>query len=171
LAEIRREETGDRDAVYEVNLRAFGRETEPRLVESLRSSPSLILELSQVALEDGGVVGHVLFSALTIQAAQGDVQALALAPLAVLPAYQNRGIGSRLVEEGLAECRRLGHGIVIVIGHPAYYPRFGFVPARPLGLEVPFPVPDEAFMVLELTPGALRGVAGMVRYPPPFDEV
>lgn len=171
MAEIRREEASDRDAVYEVNLQAFGQETEPRLVEAVRESPSFIPELSLVALEDGEVVGHILFSAMNIQTAQGDVPALALAPLAVLPAYQNRGIGSRLVEEGLAECRSLGHGIVVVVGHPGYYPRFGFVPARGRGLEAPFQVPDEAFMVLELAPGALHGVAGMIRYSPAFDEV
>jgi len=97
--------------------------------------------------------------------------ALALATLAVRPELQNQGIGSELVRDGLERCRNLGHRIVVVVGHPKYYPRFGFSPARAQSLEAPFPVPDEAFLVLELVAGALTGVAGMVRYPPPFGEM
>ena len=91
--------------------------------------------------------------------------------MAVLPAYQHQGIGSELIGRGLRECRNLGHGVVIVVGHPDYYPRFGFSSARARGLEATFPVPDEAFMVIELIEGALNGIAGVVRYPPAFDGV
>lgn len=97
--------------------------------------------------------------------------ALALAPMAVRPEFQRRGIGSALVRAGLDSARSLGHRVVIVLGHPRYYPRFGFRPARPLGIDPPFPCRDEVFMALELVPGALVGVRGTVRYPPAFDGV
>ena len=166
---IRPETAEDYAAIHEVNLLAFGQEIEPRLVEALRRLPDFIPELSLVAAEASQVVGHILFSPFVIETKDGTVPALTLAPLAVRPEFQNQGIGSQLVREGLEECRRLGHSIVVVVGHPEYYPRFGFSPARARGLEAPFPVPDEAFMVLELAPGALDGVAGTVRFPPPFE--
>ena len=166
---IRPETADDHAAIHEVNLLAFGQEVEPRLVEALRRLPDFIPELSLVAVEAGQVVGHILFSPIVIETKDGSVPALTLAPLAVRPELQNQGIGSQLVRDGLERCRTLGHRIVVVVGHPPYYPRFGFSPARARGLEAPFPVPDEAFMVLELVPGALDGVAGMVRFPPPFE--
>ena len=165
---IRPETAEDYAAIHEVNLLAFGQEVEPQLVDNLRRSPDFIPELSLVAVEAGRVVGHILFSPFVIETKDGAVPALTLAPLAVRPESQNQGIGSELARRGLEECRRLGHRIVVVVGHPNYYPRFGFSPARARGLEAPFPVPDEAFMVLELTPGALDGIAGMVRFPPAF---
>jgi putative acetyltransferase len=167
----RAETAEDYDATHEVNTLAFGREVEARLVENLRRLPDFIPELSLVGIEAGQVVGHILFSPLVIETQDGAVPALALAVLAVRPEFQNQGVGSALVRDGLERCRALGHRIVVVVGHPAYYPRFGFSPARAQGLEVPFPVPNEAFLALELVPGALHGVAGMVRYPPPFDQV
>jgi putative acetyltransferase len=166
---IRPETTEDYAAIHEVNLLAFGQEIESRLVEALRESPDFIPELSLVAIEGGQVVGHILFSPMVIETKDGAVPALTLAPLAVRPEFQNQGIGSQLVRRGIERCRTLGHRIVVVVGHPTYYPRFGFSPARARGLEAPFPVPDEAFMVLELAPGALDGVAGMIRFPPPFE--
>lgn len=167
---IRPETMADHAAVHDVNVLAFGREIEARLVEALRQSPDFIPELSLVAVESGQVVGHVLFSPMTIEEQGTSTPALALAVMAVRPEFQKRGIGSSLVRHGLKECRRLEHQIVIVVGHPAYYPRFGFSSARAKGLEAPFQVPDEAFMALELVPGALDGISGMVRYPPAFDE-
>jgi putative acetyltransferase len=165
---IRPETAEDYAAIREVNLLAFGQEIEPRLVEALRESPDFIPGLSLVAVEGSQVVGHILFSPVVIETKDGSVPALTLAPLAVRPEFQNQGIGSQLVRRGIERCRTLGHRIVVVVGHPTYYPRFGFSPARARGLEAPFPVPDEAFMVLELAPGALDGVAGVVRYSPPF---
>lgn len=105
-----------------------------------------------------------------IETAEGPVPALALAPVAVVPDRQSRGIGSALITEGLTRCQRRGHCIVIVIGHPRYYTRFAFSSAREKGLEAPFPVPDEAFYVRELVPCALEVVRGMVRHPPAFDR-
>ena len=163
---IRQEEPRDIPAIAEVNRAAFGGEAEPRIVETVRASPGFIPDLSLVAVKGGCVVGHILFSPICIRPEGPDIPALCLAPLAVLPGYQGRGIGSRLVEEGLRRCGELGRGIVIVVGWPSFYPRFGFTRARAKGLEAPFPVPDEAFMVLELIPGALAGVNGMVCFPP-----
>ena len=121
---------------------------------------------SLVAEEGGRVVGHILFSDLPIVTADGTVEALALAPLAVLPSHQRRGIGSLLVREGLRACREAGHRIVVVLGHPEFYPRFGFSAELAERLKSPFSGP--AFMAAELVPGALEGVEGEVRYPPPF---
>jgi putative acetyltransferase len=168
---IRPEREEDITAIHDVNLLAFRGDGEARLVENIRRSPAFIPELSLVALLDGSVVGHILFSRIAIVSDGGELPALALAPMAVRPEHQRRGIGSKLVLRGLDECRRLGHGIVIVLGHADYYPRFGFAPARPRGILPPYEVGDPYFMVRELIPGALDGVAGVVRYPAAFDGV
>ena len=168
MIEIRPEEPPDIPAIEEVHRSAFGGEVEARIVEAVRASAGFIPGLSLVAVEDGRVVGHALLSPVEIRTASSGIPALALAPVAVLPACQRRGIGSRLVEAGLRRSGELGHAIVIVVGEASFYPRFGFRPARAKGLEAPFPVPDDAFMVLELSPGALAGVTGTVWYPPAF---
>jgi putative acetyltransferase len=160
--EIRSERAADAEAVSTVNAAAFGRPDEARLVERLREHAQLYLGL--VALADGTVVGHILFTPVTLHCYQAPSTVMALAPMAVLPAWQRRGIGSALVREGLEACRAAGQDVVVVVGHPAFYPRFGFVPARPLGLMSEPPYPDEAFMVAELTPGALRGRRGVILY-------
>jgi putative acetyltransferase len=156
------------NAIHEIDVLAFGREDEAELVNKLRESMNFIPGLSLVALKDGKVVGHILFSPVTIHTKKGVLPALALAPMAVQPEFQNKRIGSELVRQGLERCRNLGHRVVIVVGHPTYYPRFGFTSARAKGLEAPFPVPDEAFMVIELAAGALNDISGMVIYPPAF---
>ena len=116
-------------------------------------------------------MGHILFSPVTIESKGTSFEAIALAPMAVLPAYQRKGIGSQLVRAGFEECRRLGHEIIVVLGHPDYYPRFGFVPAKQKGIDCEFEVPEEAWMILELREGALAGRRGIVRFQPEFHEV
>ena len=128
------------------------------------------LRLSLVAERAGQVVGHILFSDLSIITDAGTVPALALAPMAVLPGFQKQGIGSALVRRGLDECRRQGHQIVAVLGHPHFYRRFGFSSKLASALASPFGGGD-SWMALELVPGALAGVAGRVEYPPPFEPV
>lgn len=158
-------------SICEVITSAFCQTSEAQLVDAIRNSSNFIPELSIVAVEDGKVLGHILFSPIVIEAQGKTVPALALAPLAVTPARQREGIGSQLVQIGLSKCRELGHHIIVVLGHPHYYQRFGFQAASQFGVQSPFPVPDEAFMVLELQSGALRNITGKVRYPAYFDEV
>lgn len=157
--------------IQEVVKAAFGQINEARLIELIRNSPNFIRELSIVATEDGKALGHILFSPIVLETKEQMIPALALAPLAVIPARQREGIGRQLVQVGLSKCRELGHAIVVVLGHPDYYPRFGFQKASQLGVQAPFSVPDEAFMVLELKPGVLSNVSGTVRYPAYFDAV
>ncbi|MCJ7510828.1 MAG: N-acetyltransferase [Dehalococcoidia bacterium] len=166
---IRPETAEDYAAIREVTLLAFGQEKEARLVEDLRHLSDFIPELSLVAVRAEHVIGHILFSPMVIETEKGEVPALSLAPMSVRPECQNEGVGSQLVREGLKRCRSLGHEVVVVVGHPDYYPRFGFSSARAKRLEAPFEVPDEAFLVLELTPGALAGIAGVIKYPPPYN--
>jgi len=168
---IRPELPNDREAVYRVNHAAFAREAEARLVDALRLSPAFIPRLSLVAEDSSEVVGHILFTHVNVSDAGVPRPALALAPMAVLPTRQNRGIGSALVRQGLVDARALGHRVVLVLGHPKYYPRFGFQPAQPLGIHPPFGASEDAFLVLGLQSGALEAFRGQVQYPPEFLQV
>lgn len=161
---IRQEAPQDRKAVQLTNRLAFEGEDEAALVDRLRGSGSAALSL--VAVVDGNVVGHILFSNLVIETAWGAVGALSLAPMAVKPEFQRQGIGSALVRRGLEQCQEQGHSIVVVLGHPAYYPRFGF--SAKLAENLHGPYAGEAWMALELREGALNGVRGTVRYPEAF---
>lgn len=165
---IRVENIADYPAVYEVNKLAFDhRDAEPRLVEEARQVPGAI---SLVAELDGQIVGHILFTPIHIETADGVLPALSLAPMAVRPGFQNQGIGSALVRHGLEECRAQAHKIVIVLGHSNYYPRFGFSAALAEPLVSPWGG-GEHWMALELVPGALDGVSGKVIYPKAFNNV
>lgn len=165
----RRELPGDVPGIRQINNAAFRRENEARLVDALRAGDALTL--SAVAEIDTQLVGHIAYSPIRIGATEENATALALAPMAVLPDWQRSGVGSALVRWSLDACRRDGHQLIIVLGHPEYYPRFGFVPATPFGLRCPFRVPDAAFLLLELQPGAARARAGVVRYRPEFAAV
>jgi putative acetyltransferase len=169
MVTIRPELPEDFSAVFEINHRAFGRLEEAQLVEELRRVANP--QISLVAVRDEQVVGHIFFSPVIIEGQTSVVQALGLAPMAVMPELQNQGVGSLLVREGLNTARRMGQNIVVVLGHSKYYPRFGFEIASRKGLHCEFPAPDEAFMIAELTPGALRGVSGVVKYLPEFSRV
>jgi putative acetyltransferase len=147
---IRREEERDQAGVFRVNELAFGRPGEAQLVDALRKGAQPTISL--VAEQASQVVGHIFFSPVTIEAAGGVSMAIGLAPMAVLPDWQRQGIGSQLVRAGLEACQRLGQNVVVVLGHPEFYPKFGFVPAAHFGLRCEYPVPDDVFMVAELTP-------------------
>jgi putative acetyltransferase len=161
---IRDEQPRDREQVGKVNEAAFGRPDEADLIDRLRVEGAILLSL--VAEANRQIVGHILFSRMTVETAQGPVGAVSLAPMAVLPDHQGHQIGSQLVRRGLAELRDRGERIVIVLGHKEYYPRFGFSPEKARYLASPFP-PD-AFMALELSDGTLAGIHGAVRYPSAF---
>lgn len=162
--DIRAATAADHDAIAALNRAAFGGEEEVGIVARLRADDLVAAEL--VAVRAGAIVGHILLSVLPTMVDERPVRALALAPMAVLPGQQKRGIGGRLIESALGQGRRLGFAAVIVLGHPDYYPRFGFSEALARKLASPFS--GEAFMALELVPGALAGQAGSVAYPPAF---
>ena len=164
---IRPETSADHAAIREVNQLAFGGDAEARLVDALRDGGHV--RISMVAEADPQVVGHILFSALTIATPRGILDGLSLAPMAVIPSHQRRGIGSSLIREGLRACREAGHRVVIVLGHPEFYPRFGFSATLAEPLHSPYSGP--AFMAVELVPGSLEGVEGDVTYSPPFEEL
>jgi putative acetyltransferase len=165
MLNIRPERPDDAGAIRAVHVAAFGQPAEADLVEALRESGDAVF--SVVAEDDGRIVAHVLFSRLAIHL-DGDriVAALALAPMAVAPERQRQGVGSALLTEALRGCRARAERIVIVVGHVDFYPRFGFSRARAAGLDSEFQC--EAFMALELEPGALNGVSGRVEYAPAF---
>lgn len=167
--EARIETTEDFDAIRAVNTAAFGRENEANLVDQLRLAAST---LSFVAVQAEQIVGHIFFSPVSVEGkSPKDLLMLGLAPMAVLPEYQRQGIGSLLIQHSLKVCSESGCHAVVVLGHPKYYPRFGFVPAREKELECEYGVPDEVFMILELESGTLRGCRGIVKYRPEFISV
>jgi len=161
---VRSEETADQSAVYSLNESAFGRPDEARLVDDLRHEGAVLLSL--VAERETEIVGHILFTRMWIDYTDGSIAAVALAPMAVLPGFQRSGIGGKLITNGLAMLRERGEQVVIVLGHPDYYPRFGFSVEKARSLQSPFP--PEAFMAVELSAGALAGISGRVRYPSAF---
>jgi putative acetyltransferase len=167
LIAVRIEQPGDEPGIRETNELAFGAPLEARLVDALRGCDGY---LSLVATRDQRVIGHILFTPVTIEPPV-DRRIAGLAPMAVRPEHQRSGIGGQLIRAGLEECRRHGYEAVIVLGHPEYYPRFGFTPAHTFGLTCEFASPPDAFMAMELEAGALGGVRGLVRYLPQFAEV
>jgi putative acetyltransferase len=167
---VRPERPADVDAVAAVIEAAFGRRLEAELAESIRASSHYVPELALVAEEEGEVIGHVMFSyvALTGGAAR---KVLLLSPLAVLPGRQRQGTGQALVKEGIKRIDERGEPMIVVEGIPAYYPQFGFKPARDFGLEPPSEhIPDAAFMVLPLS-NYDASYRGRIVYPPAFDVV
>ncbi|MGE0605742.1 MAG: GNAT family N-acetyltransferase [Pirellulales bacterium] len=162
---LRPETPADQSAIWAVHRSAFDSAAEADLVNALRDGG--YARVSVVAEVAGMVVGHILFSELRIATASGRIDALSLAPLAVLPDHQRQGIGTLLVNAGLRMCHKQGHTIVAVLGQPDYYTRFGFSAQLAKPLVSPFGH-SEAWMATELVPGALNGVAGEVQFPPPF---
>lgn len=173
MIHVRVEQPGDHAAVRRILEAAFETPTEARLVEALR--PVAEPQISMVAVDEADrVVGHIFYSPVRVEPESPGTEpwtALGLAPMAVLPDHQRRGFGSALVSRSLEHCREAGHPVVFVLGHPEYYPRFGFEPAPPKGLRSAYDVPDNVFMVAELTPGALARRRGRIKYRPEFAQV
>jgi putative acetyltransferase len=166
---IRSERTGDEQAIYAVNCRAFGRDAEPKIVDALRSScPEGI---SLVAERDGRIVGHILFTPAWIEGEKGKTDGMGLGPMAVLPEHQGKGIGSALVRAGLEELRKQKALFVVVVGHSWFYPKFGFEQAARYSVRCEHDqVPDEAFMIVVFDRKQFQGVEGVARERPEFSS-
>lgn len=165
---IRAEQETDLDAIYAINASAFETRAEADLVNALRENVQSIVSL--LADDDGHIIGHIMLSPVVLSG-NSEINIMGLAPMAVSPDYQRRGIGSALVRSGLEHCMQLGHESVVVLGHPDYYPCFGFTSASNFGIDSKYDVPDDLFMAIELQPGALDDVSGTVKYHPAFSSV
>ncbi len=162
---IRETTASDLDDILSVEREAFNNEKEPGLVRDLLEDPSAKPVLSLLAFEDDRVVGHILFTKTRIIGTQNEVSSAILAPLAIVPDMQKQGIGGKLIESGLKLLSRTGVDLVFVLGHPEYYPRYGFKTAGCLGFEAPYPIPDkhaDAWMVQALRPGVIDSICGKV---------
>lgn len=169
---IRQENKNDFNAVFEVNELAFGQNKEAILVELLRQSNAFVPELSLVATLDNKIVGHILFTKIKIvNDDKSEIESLALAPMAVNPKFQRKGIGEQLIEYGLNKAKELQHKSVVVLGHEHYYPKFGFRPADRWNIRSPYDVPASAFMAIELVADGLKNTNGLVKYPKEFETV
>jgi putative acetyltransferase len=168
MLEIREETPGDHQAIRDVVARAFDDETVAALVDRLRADGVVVTSL--VAVEDGRVVGHILFSETPIDIEKGVVEGATLSPLAVAPERQGEGIGSALARRGIEVCRERGKSVLIVLGHPTYYPRFGFSAEVARRVRSKYSDKGPAYMAMELTPGALA-TGGTARVPAAFDLV
>ena len=166
---INKESASDIDQVRKVNIAAFGRNDEARLVDRLRNTG--IPYISLTAIKEHEVIGHILFTRVELSGYEGELNLTGLGPMAVRPEYQGFGIGTRLVKHGLSECNNSDSDAVVVLGHPEYYQRFGFVPSASYGIHSEFEVPSEAFMILELKPAVLTGKMGVIKYHELFNSV
>jgi len=170
---IRIENKNDYEAVFDLTERAFENESisdhkEQFLIERLRKSEAFISELSIIAEIDRKIVGHILLTRVKIKNESNEFDSLALAPVSVLPEFRNRGIGGRLILESHKKARALSYKSIVLLGHANYYPRFGYEHADKYGIELPFPVPKENCMIIELIENGLGGVSGIVEYPKEF---
>lgn len=168
MFEIRQESDGDIAAVRDVNEATFETSAEANLVDSLREQARPLISL--VAEEEGKIVGHILFSPVTLEG-HSALYLMGLAPMAVPPEHQRQGVGSALVRIGLERCRNSGVAAVVVLGHPEFYSRFGFSPSRQFGIQCEYDVPADAFMALELRTGVLAERGGVIKYHAAFNEL
>jgi len=164
---VRPEQSQDERAVRSVNLAAFETAAEANLVDALRQQARPLVSL--VAQEGEEIVGHIMFSPVFL-GGHAELNLMGLAPMAVMPAHQRKGVGSALVRAGLQRCRALGVGAVVVLGHPRYYPRFGFQQSNRFRIASEYDAPPEAFMVLELQPSYLSGSSGTVKFHAAFQD-
>lgn len=168
---VRAEQRDDRRAIEAVLRQAFPTEAEALLVDLLRHEVDTILSLvAEEAEQSRRIVGHILFSPVLLEG-HADPKIMGLAPVAVMPECQRKGVGTALVQTGLDECRRSGVAAVVVLGHPEYYARFGFKPARVFSMKSEYENAGDAFMILELTPGCLRSFSGTIEYHSAFKSV
>ncbi|GEC93613.1 GNAT family N-acetyltransferase [Brevibacillus brevis] len=174
---IRVEQVDDYSVTEQVVKNAFANaeftdHKEHELVSRIRKSDAFIPALSLVAIDEENqkIVGHILLSKINIRNDNQSIESLALAPVSVLPDHQSKGIGKKLILEALQKAKELGYQSVVVLGHPGYYPKFGFQKASRWGIKAPFEVPDEVFMALELRENALANVSGVVEYSRAFFE-
>ncbi len=165
---IRTEEEKDWNAVHVLNASAFKTSIEANLVDTLRKKTQPVVSL--VAEDNKRVVGHIMFSPVTLTG-HPDARIMGLAPMAVAPEHQRKGIGSALVLDGLDRCKQLGFGAVVVLGHPEYYSHFGFTPSSRFGIGCEYDVPEEVFMVMELQPGYLHAKSGTIKYHEAFSNI
>ncbi len=165
---VRAEEKGDHAAVHALNVKAFESAAEAKLVDVLRERASPLISL--VAEHEQKIIGHIMFSPVSLTG-QASAKIMGLAPMAVAPERQRSGVGSALVQAGLDHCKRLGFGAVVVLGHPEYYPRFGFAPSTRFGITSEYNAPEGAFMAIELHPGYPHGTPGTIRYHAAFAAV
>ena len=165
---IRSEQPADQQAVHEINTASFETQDEANLVDALRTHASPIVSL--VAEMNSELVGHILFSPVTLSGHR-DVSMMGLAPMAVLPGNQRTGIGSALGLAGIEACRQIGAEGIVVLGHPAYYPKFGFVPSSRYGIVSEYDVPEDVFMVLEVEENVLDGKSGTISYHGVFGDI
>ena len=168
--EVKAENTGYFDAIRGINNQAFGQPQEAQLIESLRKLENYIPKLSLLALTADKAIGHILFFPIYIETENQKHQTLSLAPMAVLPEYQNKGVGGGLVRYGLAQAKTLGYDSALVLGHPNYYPKFGFEKAGKWKIKCPWEVPDEAWMAIELKTGSLDSKEGKALFPKEYEE-
>lgn len=168
---IEAETEGDYEQITSLHTVAFNGDGEARLVEKLRKTPIFIPELSLVAKYRNMIIGHILFYPIKINTHRKKCNSLALAPISVIPSFQNRKVGSRLIKEGLEKAKKLGFKSVIVVGHSEYYPRFGFERASKYGISAPFDVPDTALLAIELQKDGLKNCDGTIEYPSEYNEV
>jgi len=166
---IREERPEDIAAIRLVNDSAFGQPQEGQLVEALRKSSGVLLSL--VAIKDRRVVGHILYSPVSIESGAKEVIGAGLGPMAVLPEFQRQGVGSKLVEAGNRRLREAGMPFIVVVGHPSYYPRFGFEPASRHGIRCEWEVPADVFMVLVIDRERMLSVSGLAKYRQEFSSV
>ncbi|OOR22496.1 GNAT family N-acetyltransferase [Bacillus cereus] len=174
MIKIRQEQQNDYSKTEEVVKEAFLNEEfsdkkEHELVKRIRECDAFVPALSIVAVDEE-IVGHIMLSKITIEQGGTTVDSLALAPVSVAPSHQKKGIGGKLIVAALEKAKELGYGSVVVLGHPEYYPKFGFKKASDWNIKAPFEVPDEVFMVMELREDALQGVEGVVQYSSAFSE-
>ena len=172
---IRQENNSDYQKVFDITKQAFssleiGNHDEQYLVERLRKSSTFIPRLSLVAVCEDEIVGHILLTKLKIKNESTEFESLSLAPISVLPEFQNKGIGGKLIKEAHAIAKELGYKSIILIGHEDYYPRFGYELTSKYGIKLPFEAPEKNCMVIELQKNGLNGVSGTVEYPKEFFE-